>query len=101
MDLDQLIAFERIAREHSFSQAAWELGIAQSTISARVQALERDIGDPVRKKYEEEGDPYYGSSLLWDDGIISPSETRQAIGLALSACLNAPIERGAAPVFRM
>jgi DNA-binding transcriptional LysR family regulator len=44
MDLDQLVAFERIARERSFSQAAWELGIAQSTISARVQALEREIG---------------------------------------------------------
>src|SRR6185503_2352730 len=44
MDLDQLTAFERIARERSFSQAAWELDIAQSTISARVQALEREIG---------------------------------------------------------
>src|SRR5262245_41524867 len=44
MDLDQLTAFERIARERSFSQAAWELGIAQPTISARVQALEREVG---------------------------------------------------------
>jgi DNA-binding transcriptional LysR family regulator len=44
MDLDQLTAFERITRERSFSQAAWELDIAQSTISARVQALEREIG---------------------------------------------------------
>lgn len=44
MDLEQLTAFERIARKHSFSQAAWELGIAQPTISARVQALEREIG---------------------------------------------------------
>jgi len=47
MDLDQLVAFERIVRERSFSQAAWELGIAQSTISARVQALEREIGGPL------------------------------------------------------
>jgi|HigsolmetaAR202D_1030399.scaffolds.fasta_scaffold01046_13 DNA-binding transcriptional LysR family regulator len=44
MDIDQLTAFERIAREGSFSRAAWELGIAQPTISARIQALEAEVG---------------------------------------------------------
>ena len=59
------------------------------------------IGGPVRKKYEIEGDPYYGSSLLWDDGVVDPAETRQVVALALSAALNAPIETTRAPVYRM
>jgi LysR family transcriptional regulator, low CO2-responsive transcriptional regulator len=47
MDVDQLIAFDRIVREGSFSRAAWELHIAQPTISARIQALEQEIGGPL------------------------------------------------------
>ncbi|MEW5873872.1 MAG: carboxyl transferase domain-containing protein [Candidatus Zixiibacteriota bacterium] len=62
---------------------------------------ERRIADPVLAKYEREGDPYYGSSQLWDDGIIDPAETRQVVALALSACLNAPIGETRAPVYRM
>ncbi|MGL4727483.1 MAG: carboxyl transferase domain-containing protein, partial [Bosea sp. (in: a-proteobacteria)] len=45
---------------------------------------------PIRAKYEEEGSPYHATARLWDDGIILPSETRRVLGLALSACLNAP-----------
>ncbi len=63
-------------------------------------AEEKAIMDPVLEKYEREGDPYYGTSLLWDDGIIDPAETRSVVGLALSATLNAPVVRGEAPVFR-
>jgi acetyl-CoA carboxylase carboxyltransferase component len=59
------------------------------------------IAAPVLEKYEAEGDPYYGSARLWDDGIIDPVDTRRVLALALSACLNAPIERGPAPVYRM
>jgi 3-methylcrotonyl-CoA carboxylase beta subunit len=62
---------------------------------------QRAIADPVLVKYAEEGDPYYASARLWDDGIIDPTQTREIIALALSACLNAPITRGTAPVFRM
>lgn len=47
MDIDQLHAFDRIVREGSFSKAAWSLGIAQPTISARVQALEQALGGPL------------------------------------------------------
>ncbi len=47
MDVDQLIAFDRIVREGSFSRAAWELHIAQPTISARIQALEQAVGGPL------------------------------------------------------
>jgi 3-methylcrotonyl-CoA carboxylase beta subunit len=56
---------------------------------------------PVREQYEREGNPYYATARLWDDGIILPSETRDVLGLALSACLNAPIEQTRFGVFRM
>jgi 3-methylcrotonyl-CoA carboxylase beta subunit len=63
--------------------------------------MEREIGDPVRAKYIEEGHPYYATARLWDDGVIDPAETRQVIALALSASLNAPIPETRYPVFRM
>jgi 3-methylcrotonyl-CoA carboxylase beta subunit/propionyl-CoA carboxylase len=59
------------------------------------------IADPVLAKYEREGDPYFGTALLWDDGILDPAETRRAVALALSSCLNAPVAEGPAPVYRM
>lgn len=59
------------------------------------------IAQPVLEKYEREGDPYFGTSHLWDDGIIDPAETRTIVALALSAALNAPVEPSSAPVFRM
>lgn len=61
----------------------------------------REIGDPVREQYEREGSPYFATARMWDDGIILPTETRAAIGLALSAALNAPIPDTKWPVFRM
>lgn len=62
---------------------------------------EEAIRAPVLEKYEVEGDPYYATARLWDDGIIDPAQTREVIALALSACLNAPYQRAPAPVFRM
>ncbi len=57
---------------------------------------------PVRQKYEDEGNPYYATSRLWDDGIIDPAQTRDVLGLAFAACLNAPVEEGTRfGVFRM
>ncbi|MCA3594712.1 MAG: methylcrotonoyl-CoA carboxylase [Methylobacterium sp.] len=56
---------------------------------------------PIRAKYEEEGSPYHATARLWDDGIILPSETRQVLGLAFSACLNAPVPETRFGVFRM
>ncbi|WP_436054047.1 carboxyl transferase domain-containing protein [Phenylobacterium sp. LjRoot225] len=47
--------------------------------------------DPIRARYEEEGNPYFASGHLWDDGIIDPAQTRDVLGLAISASLNAPI----------
>ncbi|TAY08046.1 methylcrotonoyl-CoA carboxylase (plasmid) [Rhizobium leguminosarum] len=49
---------------------------------------------PIRAGYEAEGNPYYATARLWDDGIIDPRQTRDVLGLAFSACLNAPIPEG-------
>ncbi len=57
---------------------------------------------PVRQKYEDEGNPYYATARLWDDGIIDPAQTRDVLGLAFAAAINAPIaERPSFGVFRM
>ncbi len=56
---------------------------------------------PIREKYEAEGSPYYSTARLWDDGMITPSETRRALSLALSATLNAPLAATRFGVFRM
>ncbi|KAG1046585.1 hypothetical protein G6F43_010933 [Rhizopus delemar] len=56
---------------------------------------------PIRAKYEAEGHPYYSSARLWDDGVINPRDTRDILGLSLSASLNAPIEKTNFGVFRI
>ena len=56
---------------------------------------------PIREKYEKEGSPYYATARLWDDGIITPGETRRVLALALSSTLNAPAEETRFGVFRM
>jgi 3-methylcrotonyl-CoA carboxylase beta subunit len=57
---------------------------------------------PVRARYEAEGDPYYATARLWDDGIIDPAQTRDILGLAFAATLNKPIPRSAQfGLFRM
>ncbi len=57
---------------------------------------------PIRRKYEDEGNPYHATARLWDDGVIDPIQTRDVLGLALEACLNAPVPDAARfGVFRM
>jgi 3-methylcrotonyl-CoA carboxylase beta subunit len=56
---------------------------------------------PIEAQYEEQGNPYYASARLWDDGVIDPVDTRRVLGLALSASLNAPIEPTRFGLFRM
>ncbi|WP_269716927.1 carboxyl transferase domain-containing protein [Caulobacter sp. NIBR2454] len=56
---------------------------------------------PVRDRYESEGDPYFATARLWDDGIIDPPQTRDVLGLAISASLNAPIPETTFGIFRM
>jgi 3-methylcrotonyl-CoA carboxylase beta subunit len=56
---------------------------------------------PIRAQYEREGHPYFASARVWDDGIIDPADTRQVLGLAISAALNRPTEPTRFGVFRM
>jgi 3-methylcrotonyl-CoA carboxylase beta subunit len=65
------------------------------------QVEEEEFKAPIRDQYEEEGNPYYATARLWDDGIIAPSETRRVLALAFSAALNAPVEETRFGVFRM
>jgi 3-methylcrotonyl-CoA carboxylase beta subunit len=57
---------------------------------------------PIRDDYEAQGNPWHATARLWDDGIIDPAQTRDVLGLAFAACLNAPIPEGPRfGVFRM
>src|SRR5690606_26926243 len=65
------------------------------------EAEQTAFKQPILEKYEREGNPYYSTARLWDDGILDPAETRRVLGLALSVCLNAPVEATHYGVFRM
>jgi 3-methylcrotonyl-CoA carboxylase beta subunit len=65
------------------------------------EAEEEAFMDPIRSQYEAQGNPYYASARLWDDGIIDPRDTRTTLALSISAALNAPIEPTRFGVFRM
>jgi 3-methylcrotonyl-CoA carboxylase beta subunit len=71
--------------------------IRRDTREARGEAWsseeEEAFKAPIRAQYETQGHPYYASARLWDDGVIDPADTRMVLALALSASLNAPIER--------
>ena len=56
---------------------------------------------PIRRQYEEQGNPYYSTARLWDDGVIDPADTRTVLGLALSVVGQAPVESVSYGVFRM
>lgn len=60
-----------------------------------------EIRQPIIELYESQATPYYSSARLWDDGIIDPLDTRNILGLAISASLNKPIEDAKFGVFRM
>jgi acetyl-CoA carboxylase carboxyltransferase component len=62
---------------------------------------EEAIRQPILDQYEHDGSPYYSTARLWDDGIIDPVKTRDALALGLSAACNAPIRPPAFGVFRM
>lgn len=62
---------------------------------------EKALKDPIVKRFEMEGSPYFASARLWDDGVIDPADTRRYLGLSLSAALNAPINETKFGIFRM
>jgi acetyl-CoA carboxylase carboxyltransferase component len=85
---------------------------ASVLLTVRQQQLERqgrslseeeqeELRRPILDKYEEEGNPYYSTARLWDDGIIDPVDTRTVVGLGIAASLNAPFPEPSHGVFRM
>ena len=60
-----------------------------------------DLKKPILEKYEVEGNPYYSSARIWDDGIIDPVQTRLVLALGISAALNAPIPEAGFSMYRM
>ena len=62
---------------------------------------EEQFKAPVRAQYETQGDPYYATARLWDDGILDPLQTRRALGLGLAVAMQAPVEKTSFGVFRM
>jgi acetyl-CoA carboxylase carboxyltransferase component len=69
-----------------------------STLSS---AEQDELKAPILAKYEAEGNPYYSTARLWDDGIIDPADTRTVLGLGIAAALNAPIPDTTFGIFRM
>ena len=79
--------------------------VRRDNLEADGKAWSRDEEEafkaPIREQYEREGHPYYATARLWDDGVIAPEETRDVLGLAFSATLNAPVPETRFGVFRM
>jgi 3-methylcrotonyl-CoA carboxylase beta subunit len=79
-------------------QAASVLATVRGDMTAEQQ---EEFKAPIRAQYETQGNPYYSTARLWDDGVIDPADTRTVLGLALSVCGNAPVEPVSYGVFRM
>jgi 3-methylcrotonyl-CoA carboxylase beta subunit len=83
-------------------QAASVLATVHRDADTWTKVEEEAFKAPIRETYETEGGPYYASARLWDDRVIDPVQTRDVLGLALAACLEAPIpESPRFGVFRM
>jgi len=85
---------------------------AQTLLTVKLQQLEArgetlsqaerdELVTPILAKYEVEGGPYYATARLWDDGVLDPRETRDALALGIAASMNAPIPPTTFGVFRM
>ncbi|HEY3697400.1 carboxyl transferase domain-containing protein [Phenylobacterium sp.] len=82
-------------------QAASVLATVHRDAANWTPQVEEAFKAPVRQKYEDEGNPYFATARLWDDGIIDPAQTRDVLGLSISASLNAPVPETRFGVFRM
>jgi len=79
-------------------QAAMVLSIVGTFASDEDRDAYRE---EIRAKYEREGNPYYSTARLWDDGVIDPAQTRDVLALAIDAAMNAPIPETKFGIFRM
>jgi 3-methylcrotonyl-CoA carboxylase beta subunit len=73
----------------------------EATGESLSREAELELKQPILDTYNQEGHPYYASARLWDDGVIDPAETRNVLGLAISASLNQEIPETRFGVFRM
>ncbi|GAA3735548.1 carboxyl transferase domain-containing protein [Salinactinospora qingdaonensis] len=64
-------------------------------------AAEEEFKEPIRAQYERQGNPYYSTARIWDDGVIDPADTRTVLALGLAAARHAPMEPVGYGVFRM
>jgi 3-methylcrotonyl-CoA carboxylase beta subunit len=76
-------------------------GEQAATVLTAVRGADDAYAERIRAQYEYQGHPYYSTARLWDDGVIDPADTRMVLGLALSACANAPLEPSSFGLFRM
>ena len=101
--LDPATTVSAVARRYGLH--ASQLFVWRQQLAASGQSLspkeEEQLTAPIRAKYETEGSPYYATARLWDDGILDPLETRDALGLGIAAALHAPVPRTRFGVFRM
>ncbi len=65
------------------------------------KAEQEKLMKPILEKYEQEASPYFSTARLWDDGILDPLETREALALGISMSLNAPVPDYKVGIFRM
>ena len=73
-----------------------------ATVRGEMTAEEEEaFKAPIRAQYEHQGNPYYSTARLWDDGVIDPADTRTVLGLALSVVGQSPVESVSYGVFRM
>ena len=73
-----------------------------ATVRGEMTAEEEEaLKAPIRAQYEHQGNPYYSTARLWDDGVIDPADTRTVVGLALSVVSTAPVNPVSYGVFRM
>ncbi len=79
--------------------------INQDAAEARGESWSAEEGEAlktsIREQYEEQGNTYYSTARVWDDGVIDPADTRTVLALGISAALNAPIEPSDFGIFRL
>ena len=79
--------------------------VKREQLSAAGEEWSADAQDeferPVREQYERQGNPYYASARLWDDGVIDPADTRRVLGMALDVVTAVPLPEPRFGVFRM
>ena len=74
--------------------------LARSGETLTAEQIE-DIRQPVLAEFQRKSSAYWSTSEIWDDGILDPVDTRNALGMAISASLNSPIQDPRYGVFRM